>query len=75
MKGQWGLKDNVTNCINPNLCYDDPPSLPADFSVNWNQGPILRNSASASKKILAIVLTDMTSCEPIGTYKYNVIRL
>jgi hypothetical protein len=25
MKGQWALKENVTNCINPNLCYDDPP--------------------------------------------------
>ena len=37
MKGQWAFKENITNCIDPNLCYDDPPALPIDFSVNWNQ--------------------------------------
>jgi hypothetical protein len=25
MKGKWALKENVTNCIDPNLCYDAPP--------------------------------------------------
>jgi len=25
MSGVWAQKDNVTKCIDPNLCYDDPP--------------------------------------------------
>ena len=36
-KGRWTNLGNITRCIDPNLCYDDPPGLPADFSVEWNQ--------------------------------------
>lgn len=27
----------VTRCIDPNLCYNDLPPLPPDFTVEWNQ--------------------------------------
>ena len=37
LQGQWSNTGNISKCINPNLCYNDPPSLPVDFTVNWNQ--------------------------------------
>jgi hypothetical protein len=37
LKGRWSNTENLTSCIDPNLCYDDPPALPSDYSVNWNQ--------------------------------------
>lgn len=37
LQGQWSNVGNITKCINPNLCYSDPPALPTDFSVTWNQ--------------------------------------
>ena len=37
LEGKWSNLANVTRCIDPNICYDDPPALPKDFSVYWNQ--------------------------------------
>jgi hypothetical protein len=28
LNGRWLKKENVTRCIDPNLCYDSPPNLP-----------------------------------------------
>ena len=48
MKGIWALTENVTNCIDPNLCYDSPPSLPLDFTVNWNQTTAKPNTVNTT---------------------------
>ena len=37
LKGRWDNVGNITKCIDPTLCYDKPPALPADFTVEWNQ--------------------------------------
>jgi len=34
--GRWSNIDNIGRCIDPNLCYNDPPELPNDFTVAWN---------------------------------------
>ena len=47
-KGQWTNVGNITSCIDPDICYDDPPGLPADFSVEWNQTKFKPNRVNAS---------------------------
>jgi hypothetical protein len=37
LKGRWTNLANVTKCIDPNVCYDSPPTPPSDFTVVWNQ--------------------------------------
>ena len=48
LKGLWSNTDNLTKCIDPNLCYNDPPSLPEDFSVVWNQTTAKPNSVNTT---------------------------
>jgi hypothetical protein len=48
LEGRWNNLGNVTNCINPNLCYDPPPSLPKDFSVDWNQTVLKPNTVNTT---------------------------
>ena len=46
--GRWRGMDQIEGCLNPNLCYDDPPALPGDFSVENNQTLDKPNSANTT---------------------------
>ena len=35
-KGIWSHIGNLTDCIDPDKCYTPPPSLPTDYSVQYN---------------------------------------
>ena len=48
LKGRWNFITNITKCINPNLCYNDPPALPTDFSVQWNQTTLKPNTVNTT---------------------------
>ena len=37
LKGRWKNVETIEKCIDPNRCYDTPPTLPDDFSVQNNQ--------------------------------------
>ena len=34
--GIWKDRGNITRCIDPNRCYTPPPTLPLDYSVEYN---------------------------------------
>lgn len=42
------FQKNITYCIDPNLCYDNPPKLPADFSVQYDFTVDSSNTVNAS---------------------------
>ena len=42
------FQKNITYCIDPNLCYDNPPKLPADFSVQHDFTVDSSNAVNAS---------------------------
>ena len=46
--GQWSNLANISKCIDPNLCYNDPPALPADFSVQWNETTAKPNTVNTT---------------------------
>ena len=48
LKGRWSNLQSVTRCIDPNLCYNEPPALPVDFSVQWNQTTAKVNSVNTT---------------------------
>jgi hypothetical protein len=48
LKGRWSNTNNLSACIDPNLCYDDPPELPPDYSVNWNQTVFKPNTVNTT---------------------------
>ena len=33
-KGQWTNTANVTLCIDPNLCYNDPPGMKSNYAMS-----------------------------------------
>ena len=35
-KGIWSHIGNLIDCIDPDKCYTPPPSLPTDYSVQYN---------------------------------------
>ena len=42
------FQKDITYCIDPNLCYDNPPKLPADFSVQHDFTVDSSNAVNAS---------------------------
>ena len=42
------FQKNITYCIDPNLCYDNPPKLPADFSVQHDFTVDTSNAVNSS---------------------------
>ena len=60
LEGQWNNLANVTKCMDPNVCYNDPPALPKDFSVEWNQTLAKPNAINTT-----LNYTCGRKCEPI----------
>ena len=48
LQGYWSNLAKISKCIDPNLCYNDPPALPADFSVQWNQTTAKPNTVNTT---------------------------
>ena len=71
LKGRWSNLANVGKCLNPNLCYDDPPTLPPDFSVDWNQTNAKPNTVNTTLNYTCGRKCELLKCWTCKVYLYT----
>ncbi len=62
LQGRWKNFDNIAKCIDPHRCYDPPPALPEDFSVQNNQTTDKPNTSNTT-----LLYSCVRQCKFIGS--------